>query len=180
MINRMRVISLAISGSAKICLGGLLTSSVFIMQTFCVFFPVLGTLFSAACTILVAVAAVLLKRHAVLVYLSAGILILAISPRSALEFLMTTGFAGLALGLWIEKIHVLSLLISSIGMFTGLCFLTYLLGTATLGGLFAGLPVVTCLPLYAVFSAAYSVLWFYVLKKWLRKAIHKYCYQYSP
>lgn len=168
---------MSVSGSAKICTGALMTSAVFLLQASCVFFPVLGALLSAACTVFIAAAAVLMKRHAIMVYLGAGLLILAISPRYAADFLMTTGFVGLALGLCMEKNHVLSLLISSIGMFSGLCCLTYLLGSAAFGGLFTDIPVAASLPVYAVFSAVYSVIWFYILKKWLRKTIYKYRYQ---
>lgn len=169
---------MALSCSAKMCFGALMTSAVFLLQSFCFFFPATGTLFSTACTTVVAAAAVILKRYAVIVYFSAGLLILALSPRYAVEYLMTTGFVGLSLGLWMETKGVFSLLISSIGMFIGLGCMTYLFGTAALGRLFTRLPIDVCLPVYAVFALAYSILWFYISKRYIKKVLIKCRYQY--
>ena len=160
---------MAASDSAKTCFGALLTSAVFMLQASCVFFPVLGTLFGGACVVFVAVSAVLLKRRAVLVYLSVGFLMLAVSPRYALEFLMTTGPAGLTLGLLMDKGSVLSVLVSGLGMFAGLCGLTYLLGTAAFGSLGAGLSMTAAWPVYAIFSAVYPVVGLYILKRFIKK-----------
>lgn len=168
---------MAVSGSAKICLGALLTAAAFMLQVSCVFFPVLGSFLSAACTMFIAVAAALLRRDAIIVYLSVGLLMIAINPRYAAEFLMTTGFVGLTLGMFMEKSRIFALCLSGVGMFAGLCFLTYLLGSAALGGLFTDLPISASLPVFAIFSAAYSGLWYYLLRKLLMKWIHKYWYQ---
>lgn len=167
---------MAATGSAKICVGAMMMSAVFILQASGLFLPVLGPLFGAACTVCVAAAAAQLKRRAILVYLGAGLLLLAVSPRSAMEFLSTTGFVGLSLGLLTEKNPVISLVVSGLGMLAGLYGMTYLLGTAALGGLFADLPVTATLPVFAVFSAVYPALGLYVLKRFLmqRLCIHQY------
>jgi hypothetical protein len=141
-----------------------------------ILFPVVGPLLSAACTLVIAAAAFFLKRTAVPVYLGAGLLTLIISPRYALEFLMITGFVGLMLGLLTEKKPILSLFISGLGMFLGLCGLSFLLGTAALGALPAGIPFTSCLPVFAVFSAAYPAIWRVILKRIMKKRIFGFSY----
>jgi hypothetical protein len=145
----------------------------FMLQISCVLLPVLGTLFSAACMLFTAAAGILLRRRAILVYLGAGFLTLAVSPRYALEFLLTTGFAGLTLGLHTAHKNAHPLLISGLGMFCGLCSLTYLLGTTTFGGVFAGLPLIASLPVFAVFSAAYPALCRYVLRHVMEQKVFR-------
>lgn len=155
-------------------MGALMISAVFVLQVSCCLFPLLGPILSAGGTLFVAVAGVLLQRRAVIVYLGAGLLMLAVSPRYALEFLATTGFVGLALGLRMEKNPVLSLLISGFGMFAGLCVLPYLIGAAAFGGLFTALTFAACLPVFAIFSATYPALCFIILRRLMRKPIFKY------
>lgn len=169
---------MALYRASIICYGALMVAAVFVLQAACLFFPVFGPLLSAAGTVFVAASAVLLKRHAVIVYLSAGLLILAISPRYAADFLFTTGLVGLSLGLCVNKSPVFSLLVSSLGMFSGLCCLTFLLGTATLvtaahSGFTADLPIAACLPVYAVLSIGYSIVSSCVLQKVIKKSILK-------
>jgi hypothetical protein len=120
-------------------------------------------------------AAVILKRHAVLVYFGTGVLILAVSPRYAAEFVMITGFVGLTLGLLINKSPALSLLVSGIGMFFGLCCMTYLLSAAAFGSLLANLPSFACLPVFAAFSAAYPAIMRFILKRVIKKRFLVFC-----
>ncbi len=165
---------MTLSHSAKICLGAVFTSAVFMLQVAGVFLPVLGPLLGTACIVFVAVSAVLLKSRAVLVYLGAGFLTLAVSPRYAFEFLLTTGFVGLTLGIMIRKNTVVPLLVSCLGMFAGLYVLTYMLGEASFGGVFSGLPAYGCLPVFAAFSAAYPVVNLVILKRLLNMRVFRY------
>ncbi len=165
-----------LSFSAKLCIGAFLTSAAFMLQLSCVLFPVLGVCLGAACTPVVAAAGFILKRRALLVYIGAGVLLLMISPRYALEFLLTTGFVGLTLGLLPDRNPVLPLLVSGLGMFAGLCGLIYLFGTAAFGGLPAGVPFTACLPVFAVFSAAYPAIRLVILKRVLKKRVQKFCF----
>ncbi|NLA87476.1 MAG: hypothetical protein GX847_09430 [Clostridiales bacterium] len=169
---------MTLSHSAKICLGAVFTSTVFMLQASSVFLPVLGPLLGAACIVFVAVSAVLLKSRAVLVYLGAGFLTLTVSPRYAFEFLLTTGFAGLTLGLLQSRKPALALLVSFSGMLAGLWGLSSLLGTAAFGGLLAGLPICACLPVFTVFAAVYPAAGLVVLKRAMKMRIIPACYCY--
>jgi hypothetical protein len=158
------VSAVVLTGLRRTCCGALLTSAVFMLLLSGAFFPVLDPLLSAAGTLFIGAAGILLRRGAALVYLGAALLTLFVSPRSALEFLLTTGFAGLALGLSAGKNQLFGLAVSSLGMFSGLVLLTCLFGSVTAAaGLAADLPVSACLPVYAVCAPAYCLLWRFVL-----------------
>lgn len=164
---------MALTDCGKICAGALFTSLILILEISCIFLPVLGLLLSASGTLIVAAAAVYLKHHVVFVYIGAGLLLMAFGPQHAVEFLMITGFVGLILGLWPAKSSAAGLLISGLGMFTGLCTLTYLLGNAAVGSVFCQLPAQASLPVFAAFSAVYPAVWRWILKRLRHKSFFK-------
>ncbi|UOO38278.1 hypothetical protein IZU99_03205 [Oscillospiraceae bacterium CM] len=162
--------------SFKLCVGAYFAATMCVLYAFGLFIPAFGTISCTVGTFLMALAGILLGKKALNVYVTAGAMLCVISPRYAAEFLMTTGFVGLILGIDANKRRAFFL--ATAGMLFGLLAMTYLIGSATFG-LALELPVYSCIPIYTVFSASYSALWLVIIPRLKTKAFFRIC-RYAP
>ncbi|MEL4105386.1 hypothetical protein AAFA46_00910 [Oscillospiraceae bacterium WX1] len=162
--------------SFKICVGAYFAAMTYVLYAFGLFIPAFGTISCTVGTFLMALAGILFGKKALNVYVTAGAMLCVISPQYAAEFLMTTGFVGLILGIDANKTRAFFL--ATAGMLFGLLAMTYLIGSATFGPALE-LPVYTCIPIYTVFSAFYSALWLAVIPRLKTKAFFRFC-RYAP
>ncbi len=154
-----------LSKAYVICRGGILTGITALFQSAPVLLPAIGMALSPLSSLPVLLAAVIDIPMGIVVLLSSAIIIFMVSPQEAIIFILTTGPLGFAIGcLLYRKGWILTLLLSSVCLFTGTVVLTYIVDIPALGDLSKSFSLSIVL-FYLIFAFIYSSLWTFCTRK---------------
>ena len=154
-----------LSKAYVICRGGILTGITVLFQSAPVLLPAIGMALSPLSSLPVLLAAVIDIPMGIVVLLSSAIIIFTVSPQEAIFFLLTTGPLGITIGcLLYRKGWILTLLLSTACLFTGMVVLTYVIDIPAFGDLSNSFSL-TVILFYLVFAFIYAGLWTFCTRK---------------
>lgn len=160
-----------IKKSNVICLGGILTSITVVFQSAPAFLPSIGLFLSPLSILPVILAAVLEIPMGIAVLFSSALIIFVISPQESVILLLTTGPLGIAIGsLLFRKGYAVTMLISTITLFTGILILTYVVGIPAFGDFSKSFSFAMIL-FYLIFAFVYVCFWIFCVRKFVERLI---------
>jgi hypothetical protein len=157
-----------ISSPQLICLGGVFVALAVLFHSAPVFLPGFGLLLSPFATLPIALAAIISTYLGITTLFSSAFILLIISPQEAIILLLTTGSLGLALGTGYGKGVFQNLIFSSATLFLGINLLTFIVGIPAFGDSTSNFALFTVIFIYLLFSLAYSVIWMFIVKCFVR------------
>ena len=117
--------------SRFVCIGGILISLAVLFQAAPVYLPTVGLILSPLSTLPVAIAAVINISLGLTVLFGSALILAVISFQETLILIFTTGLLGMVMGSFIYRKGIIkAILFSSIALYIGMLFLTYILGFA--------------------------------------------------
>ena len=154
-----------LSKAYVICRGGILTGITVLFQSAPVLLPAIGMALSPLSSLPVLLAAVIDIPMGIVVLLSSAIIIFMVSPQEAIIFILTTGPLGITIGCSLyRKGWILTLLLSTVCLFTGMVVLTYIVDIPAFGDLSKSFSLAIVL-FYLIFAFIYSSLWTFCIKR---------------
>lgn len=155
-----------------ICLGGILTSIAVLFQAAPVFLPTIGLVLSPLSTLPIILAAVFEIPIGIMVLFSSALLLFAISPQEAVIMLLTTGPLGIAIGgLLFRRGFVVTLLFSTVSLFFGILFMTYVVGIPAFGDFTESFSSTITLMIYLLFSFIYVGFWTICVRRFIERLV---------
>jgi hypothetical protein len=155
-----------------ICIGGILTTVVVLLQSAPVFLPAIGLTLSPLSTLPIAIAAVSNISLGFTVFFSSTLILAIVSPQETVILLFTTGLLGMVMGtLLYRKGIITSILFSSIALSLGMIFLTYIAGVSAFVDLTSSLSTALILIIFFSFSLVYASVWNICLRKFMNYLI---------
>lgn len=152
-----------------ISIGGILTSISVLFQSAPVFLPVIGLALSPFSTLPIILAAAYDISCGILILFSSALILVFISPQEAVILILTTGLLGVVSGsLLFRKGLIISILISTFALSSGMLILTFIIGIPALGDLSDQISVALTVLIFNVFSIAYVSLWNISIRRFMR------------
>jgi len=149
-----------------ICTGGMLTALTVLFQAAPVFLPAIGLALSPLSTLPIAIAAVCNVLLGLFVIFSSALILTMVSVQETIILLFTTGLLGIVIGaLLYRKGIIYSIILSSIALFFGITFLTYIVGIPVFIDLTRSLSILITFLLFLLFSLVYATFWNIGLRK---------------
>ena len=154
--------------SKFISFGSILTAFTLLFQAAPLYLPAIGMVLSPFSTLPIAIASVYNVSLGITVFISSVLLLLLFSIQEATILLFTTGLLGIVMGALVNRKGVfISTLTSSIALLIGILTLTYLVGISGFVEFSKPLPTLLMIIIFFSFSLVYSLIWNYVLRKFL-------------
>ncbi len=158
--------------SRFICIGGILTALAVLFQSAPIFLPAIGLFLSPLSTLPIAIAAASNIPLGFTVFFSSVLILAIISMQELLILLFTTGLLGIVIGtLLFRKGILISILFSSITLFLGMTFLTYIVSIPAFVDLASSLSTSLTFLIFFLFSLIYASICNICLKKFMNYLI---------
>jgi len=158
--------------SRFICIGGILTTVAVLFQSAPVFIPAIGLAISPLSTLPIGVAAVSNISLGFITFFSSALILVILSLQEAIILLFTTGLLGIVIGtLLYRKGIIISILFSSIALFLGMIFLTYIACIPWFAALADSLPAPLTFLTFSSFSVVYTSIWNIILRNFMNYLI---------
>lgn len=154
--------------SSFICVGGILTTLAVIFQSAPVFLPAIGLFLSPLSTIPIAIAAFSNIFLGIAVFLSSVLILTMISIQESIILLLTTGVLGVVIGALLFRRGIISsILFSSVALYLGITFLTYIIGIPGFVDLANSFSTTLAFLIFFLFSLIYSSICNICIKKFI-------------
>jgi len=155
-----------------ICIGGVLTAIAVLFQSAPVFLPAIGLALSPLSTLPIAIAAVSNIALGLTVFFSSALILVIVSAQETIILLFTTGLLGIIIGtLLYRKGITISILFSSVALFLGMIFLTYIAGIPAFVDLTSPLSIPFTFLIFFSFSLVYASIWNICFRKFMNYLI---------
>lgn len=152
--------------SRFVVMGGILATAAVLLQSAPVFLPAIGLALSPFSTLPIAIAAAANISLGFTVLFSSAVILTIVSTQEAIILLSTTGLLGIVIGTLLYRKGIkITILFSSLALFLGMIFLTYLAGTPAFGDLTRSLSTPLTLLIFLSFSLVYASIWNICLRK---------------
>jgi len=150
-----------------VCIGGVLTTITVLFQSAPVFLPAVGLTLSPLSTLPIAIAAASNIFLGLAVFISSALILSMVSIQESIILLFTTGPLGIVIGAFIyRKKIIVSIISSSLTLFSGIIFLTYIINIFTFIDARKFSTSLTLLILFT-FSFLYALIWNISLRKFI-------------
>lgn len=156
--------------SRFVCIGGILISSAVLFQAAPVYLPTVGLILSPFSTLPIGIAAAVNISLGLTVFLGAALILAVISLQETLILIFTTGLLGMVMGAFIyRKGMIKAILFSSIALYIGMLFLTYVLGFTAFVELTKLFSTLLIHLVFFLFSLIYSTIWNVCFRKFIKR-----------
>ncbi len=154
--------------SSFICVGGILTTLAVIFQSAPVFLPAIGLFLSPLSTLPIAIAAISNIPLGIIVFFSSVLILTIINIQESIILLFTTSLLGIIIGtLLFRKGIIISILSSSITLYLGTIFLTYIIGIPAFVNLASSFSTALTFFIFFLFSLIYANICNIFFKKFI-------------